>query len=289
MAALSNVALTDTFSVWMTRTNQLVLKTNEMENVDNSAFGKANTANYFTYLVNANTVAAYDKANTANLLAYDSYGFANTVNIRVVAAFAQSNISLLVASSAYNKANAANSLAEAAFNQANSGTSAAAAYDKANSANYYASLVDANASAAFIRANNANILAQQAFALATEANTKSAGAYALANTLNVTHQTLTDGGTVNWDVSQGKVATLTVSSAGGLNRTVANPTNLRVESYILHVVQGDSTTRSITWGNAYKWTAQTAPPASGGVGTRDVYSFISDGTFMYGSFIPDVR
>lgn len=289
MAALSNVALTDTFSVWLTRTNQLILKTNEMENVDNSAYGKANTANYFAYLVNANTVAAYDKANAANVLANSSYTFANTVNIRVVAAFAQSNISLLVASSAYNKANAANSLAEAAFNQANSGTSAAEAFNKANSANYYASLVDANTAAAFIKANNGNILAQQAFALAGEANTKGAGAYALANTLNVTHQTLTDGSTVNWDVSQGKVATLTVSSAGGLNRTVANPTNLRVDTYILHVIQGDSTTRSITWGNVYKWTAATAPPSSGGANTRDVYSFVSDGTNMYGSFIPDVR
>lgn len=289
MVALSNVALTDTFSVWLTRTNQLVVKTNEMENVSSNS---------------------YNKANAANSLANDSFTFANTVNIRVVAAFAQSNIALLSASAAHNKANAANyyaynveSIAVSAYNQANSGTSAAAAFNKANSANYFAFLVDANTVAAFDKANAANVLANSSytfantvnirtvasFSQANTANQAAHGAYALANTLNVTHQTLTDGATVNWDTNLGKVATLTVSSAGGLNRTVANPTNLRVETYILHVIQGDSTTRSITWGSAFKWTAQTAPPSSGGVGTRDVYSFVSDGTFMYGSFIPDVR
>lgn len=40
--------------------------------VDTQAFDKANSANYFTYLVNANTVAAFDKANSANLLAYNT-------------------------------------------------------------------------------------------------------------------------------------------------------------------------------------------------------------------------
>jgi hypothetical protein len=71
---------------------------------------------------------AFDKANAANILASDAYGFANTVNLRVVAAYAQSNIALLTASSAY---------------------------DKANAVNLYVDTVNSNVTAAFAKANNA--------------------------------------------------------------------------------------------------------------------------------------
>lgn len=42
------------------------------------AYNKANSANYFAYLVNANTVAAFDKANSADATAIASYNYANT-------------------------------------------------------------------------------------------------------------------------------------------------------------------------------------------------------------------
>ena len=78
--------------------------------------------------------AAFDKANSANVLAQSSYDYANTIYISTTAAFNQSN-------SAFDKANSANSLAQAAYDAANSAGSSTftqAAFDKANSANVLA-------------------------------------------------------------------------------------------------------------------------------------------------------
>jgi hypothetical protein len=105
---------------------------------------------------------------------------------------------------------------------------------------------------------------------------------ASANTLN---QTLTDGATVNWDVSLGQVASLTL----GGNRTIANPTNMKVATYILYLVQDATGSRTVTWGTNYKWPGGVAPVLSTGANKRDIISFISDGTNMYGTYIIDVR
>ena len=43
-----------------------------------AAFAKANSANYFAFLVNANTVAAFDKANSAQTIAVAAYDNSNT-------------------------------------------------------------------------------------------------------------------------------------------------------------------------------------------------------------------
>ena len=102
---------------------------------------------------------------------------------------------------------------------------------------------------------------------------------------NALSQTLTDGATINWDTSLGRVATVTL----GGNRTVAAPTNLRVGTYILYVIQDATGSRTLTWNSAFKWTAAIAPPLTTTANARDVFSFVSDGTNLYGSFIPDVR
>ena len=102
---------------------------------------------------------------------------------------------------------------------------------------------------------------------------------------NVLSQTLTDGSTINWDTSSGQVATVTL----GGNRTVAAPTNLKVGTYILHVIQDTTGSRTLTWNSVFKWTAGVAPPLTTTANARDVFSFVSDGTNLYGSFIPDVR
>ena len=92
--------------------------------IANTAYDKANSANILAFQVSgavttANTIAsaAYDKANSANLLAFSGGG------------------SSAIASAAYDKANAANLLA---FSASGGSTIAAAAYDKANSANLLA-------------------------------------------------------------------------------------------------------------------------------------------------------
>src|SRR5690242_12730935 len=97
-------------------------------------------------------------------------------------------------------------------------------------------------------------------------------------------QTLTDGATVNWDASSGIVASLTL----GGNRTMAAPTNLITGTLVLHVIQDGTGSRTLTWNSVFKWQSGTAPTLSPGAGKRDVFSFISDGTNLYGNAMLDV-
>lgn len=102
---------------------------------------------------------------------------------------------------------------------------------------------------------------------------------------NALNQTLTDQATITWDTSLGRVATVTL----GASRTIAAPTNQKVGTYILRVIQGGSGSYTLTWNGNYKWTAQTAPVLSTAVGAVDIITFFSDGTKMYGSYLPDMR
>lgn len=102
---------------------------------------------------------------------------------------------------------------------------------------------------------------------------------------NYLSQTLTDASTINWDTSAGVIATVTL----GGNRTMAAPTNLKIGTYILHVIQDGSGGRTLTWNSVFKWTAATAPTLTTAANRRDIFSFICDGTNLYGSFLPDVR
>ena len=101
---------------------------------------------------------------------------------------------------------------------------------------------------------------------------------------NVLSQTLSDSsGTINWDIASGAVATVTLTAAG---RTLANPTNLRVGTYILHVLQDGSGSRTITsWGTAYKFPAGVKPTFSTAASSHDILSFVCDGTNLYGSYL----
>ena len=102
---------------------------------------------------------------------------------------------------------------------------------------------------------------------------------------NALSQTLTDGATINWDTSLGRVATVTL----GGNRTIAKPTNLKVGTYILRVYQDGTGSRTLTWNAAFKWTAQTAPVLTTTINSLDVITFFSDGNLLYGSYLPDMR
>jgi hypothetical protein len=104
---------------------------------------------------------------------------------------------------------------------------------------------------------------------------------------NALSQTLTDGATINWDVSLGRVATVTLGAAG---RTMAAPTNLKVGTYILRVYQDATGSRTITtWNSVFKWTAAVPPVLSTGANKLDIITFFSDGTNLYGSYLPDMR
>ena len=92
-------------------------------------------------------------------------------------------------------------------------------------------------------------------------------------------QTLTDGATVAWDVSKGTMGILTL----GGNRTVAAPTNMRNgEAYALILNQDATGSRTVTWNAVFKWPGGTAPALSTPSGSKDIFSFLSDGTNLYG-------
>ena len=96
---------------------------------------------------------------------------------------------------------------------------------------------------------------------------------------------MTDGSTISWDVSQGAIAYVTLAG----NRTIASPSNLKVGTLILHVNQDATGGRTLTWNSVFKWPVGTAPVLSTSANAKDIFSFICDGTYLYGSYIPDVR
>jgi hypothetical protein len=117
----------------------------------------------------------------------------------------------------------------------------------------------------------------------TTGNTTLAGT--TTDNSNALNQTLTDQATIAWDTSLGRVATVTLGGA----RAMAAATNQKVGTYILRVVQDGTGGRTLTWNGNYKWTAQTAPVLSTAIGAVDIITFFSDGSKMYGSYLPDMR
>lgn len=98
-------------------------------------------------------------------------------------------------------------------------------------------------------------------------------------------QTLTDAATIAWDTNSGRIATVTI----GASRTMGAPTNAKVGTYVLYVIQGGTGSYNITWNSVFKWPGGVAPTLSTAVGRRDIFTFIYDGTNFYGSYINDVR
>ena len=93
-------------------------------------------------------------------------------------------------------------------------------------------------------------------------------------------QALTSGATVAWNANTHQVATLTL----GHNATIANATNHSSGGvYIMRVTQ-PAAPKTVAWSTGYKWPANTAPVMTATAAAVDVFTFVSDGTYMYGSF-----
>jgi hypothetical protein len=129
---------------------------------------------------------AYDKANSANVLAQASFNFANTANIKVDSAFAFANIANIKVDAAFAFSNTVNIKVDAAFSFSNT--------------------VNIKTDAAFSKANAANVLAQAAF---DKANT------GLANTgTSVTANGLTQYTFANTTVSTSNTTGAVIVSGG---------------------------------------------------------------------------
>lgn len=93
-----------------------------------------------------------------------------------------------------------------------------------------------------------------------------------------TDQTVTDAATVNWNCDSGGIGTVTLAG----NRTIAAPTNLKKGTYILHVKQDATGSRTVTWNAVFKWPGGTAPTLSTAASAHDIITFVCDGTNLYG-------
>ena len=93
-----------------------------------------------------------------------------------------------------------------------------------------------------------------------------------------TNQTLTDAATIAWDMNAGNIAKVTIAA----NRTMGAPSNLKVGTTVLEVVQDATGSRLITWNAVFKWSAGAVPVLSTAANAKDVLSFYCDGTNLIG-------
>lgn len=90
--------------------------------------------------------------------------------------------------------------------------------------------------------------------------------------------TITDGATINWDVSAAQVAKVTIAG----NRTMAAPTNMvNGGFYSLAVIQDATGSRTLVWNAAFKFISGAAPTLSTAANAKDYITFRSDGTNLY--------
>jgi len=100
--------------------------------------------------------------------------------------------------------------------------------------------------------------------------------YTAAHNFNAT--TLTSGTSIAWDLSANQVARLVLSTNG----TMADASN-KVDGsvYILLVTQGTGS-NTLAWNATYKWPSGTAPTLTTGSAKSDIFTFISNGTSLFG-------
>lgn len=293
--AISNVSLTNTFDQWRIVTNQMVTVINDIE---------------FT----SNLVRT--QSNTTPLVITSSVGRGGTLyfDVSTNSSYTNASVDVLATSNAVNKLyiyldssvnsvnNYANALGISGNTYANNLGSAGNTYTTSVgiSGNTYANAVGASANAYaasltpdLTAANNwANTIGitsnTYANAVGISGNTyaNAVGAAANAYSLTVSNGALTDASTIAWNLDTYQVAVVTLNGS----RTMGVPSNMRVGTFLLHVKQNTSGNSTLSFPNTtFKWTAQVAPTLTTTANARDIISFICDGTYMYGSFLPDVR
>ena len=88
-------------------------------------------------------------------------------------------------------------------------------------------------------------------------------------------QTLTDGATIDWNLSTQQVAKVTLAG----NRTLNAPTNQQAGAfYSLAIIQDGTGSRTLTFNSAYKFTGATAHTLTTTASAKDILIFESDGT-----------
>lgn len=95
--------------------------------------------------------------------------------------------------------------------------------------------------------------------------------------VNTKQVTLTDAASITTDASLGNGFTVTL----GGNRTLANPTNLVAGStYLWQITQDGTGTRTLAYGNLFKWPGGTVPVLTTASGGIDVITAYFDGAAL---------
>lgn len=115
--------------------------------------------------------------------------------------------------------------------------------------------------------------------------TMAAGSMSISQNYNHIWQTLTDGATVNWNVSNGANARLTLTGTG---RILAMSGMIDGQTYTLRVIQGSGGLKTIsTYPAGIKWqNGGTPPDLSDAAGAVDIISFKYEQStgFIYGTY-----
>ncbi|MEH6436703.1 hypothetical protein [Massilia sp. DD77] len=90
------------------------------------------------------------------------------------------------------------------------------------------------------------------------------------------------GTPIAWNAGAIEVPTLTLVG----NRTLAAPTNLKAGPYVMHVKQDATGGRSLAFDAAFVFPDDVPPDIDVRPNRRTVFSFISDGVNLYGSYMP---
>jgi len=100
--------------------------------------------------------------------------------------------------------------------------------------------------------------------------------YTAAHNFNAT--TLVSGNSIAWNLQSNQVTRLVLSTTG----TMADATN-KVDgaTYILLVTQGTGS-NTLDWNATYKWPSNTKPTLTTGSAKSDIFTFISNGTSLFG-------
>ena len=103
--------------------------------------------------------------------------------------------------------------------------------------------------------------------------------------LNSSFASLTDNNHIVWDASQnGGIVNATVTLGG--NRILDTPTNLKNGAiYNLIVTQDATGSRTLAFEPIFKWAGGVAPTLSTAANAVDIFTFIYDGTNLYGSAV----
>ena len=87
------------------------------------------------------------------------------------------------------------------------------------------------------------------------------------------------GNSVAWNLNTAQCAVHTLTQ----NTTIANPSNKKAGgTYILRVVQAAGL-YTLSWNSVFRWGQAPTPAEPSGSGDVVIFSFYSDGTYMYGA------